>query len=83
MRHMAASHKRFLDVLESRSFEALRIARLGRECCLIIRAEGEDHCFVNRDGKCANYRHAWQIRDWLQERFGISADAVPVETLRR
>jgi len=80
---MAATHKRFLDVLESKSYEGLRIVRYGRECCLVVTTGGEDHCFVTREGKRATYRHAWQIREWLQESFGIDADAVPVESIKQ
>jgi len=78
---LVASHKRFLDLLNSGPYEGLRIVRSGKECCLIVKADGEEHCFANRDGERANYHHAWQIRDWLEKQFGIPAAAVPVTKL--
>jgi hypothetical protein len=79
---MDTSHDVFIQALQSRSYEALSIKRHGRSCWLIIRLNGEDHCFVNRFGKSPEYQHAWQIRTWLLERFGIAPDSIPVEVYR-
>jgi hypothetical protein len=79
---MNQDHERFVRALRSRSYEALSIKRRGSSCWLIIRLGGEDHCFVNRFGKSPDYRHAWQIRKWLHDHFGIEADSVPVEVYR-
>ncbi|SPE60936.1 hypothetical protein SBV1_560013 [Verrucomicrobia bacterium] len=41
---------------------------------------------IKADGhyaKCAEYRHAWQIRVRLQKRFCVSPDTIPVATLVR
>ena len=37
---------------------------------------------MSRFGESLDYRHAWQIRDWLREEFGIAPDSVPVEVYR-
>jgi hypothetical protein len=75
-------HEMFMQALESRSYEALSIKRHGSSCWLIIRLNGEDHCFLNRFGKTPQFHHAWQIRDWLKERFGIAPESVAVEVFR-
>jgi hypothetical protein len=79
---MDRDHERFIQALQARSYEALSIKRHGSSCWLIIRLQGEDHCFVNRFGKSPDYRHAWQMRNWLHEEFGIAPDSVPVEVYR-
>lgn len=79
---MDKDHEQFIDALRSRSYEALSIKRYGSSCWLIIRLNGKDHCFVNRFGKSPEYRHAWQIRKWLHDEFGIAPDSVPVEVYR-
>lgn len=79
---MDKDHEEFIEVLQAQSYEALLIKRHGSSCSLVIRLHGEDHCFVNRFGKRPVYRHAWQIRTWLHEEFGIAPDSVPVEVYR-
>lgn len=78
-RHMNASHEDYLQALRSRSYEGLFIRRTESCCYLIIRLEGEDRTFVNQFGKSPEYRHAWQIRKWLREHFGIEPESVPVK----
>jgi hypothetical protein len=68
-----------MEVLEAQTYEALTIRRYGERCYLILKIGGNDRMFVNRLGELPEFHHAWQIRDWLQERFHISPDAVPVE----
>ncbi len=80
---MSPEHETFMRALESRSYEALWINRYESRCWLIIRLNGKEHCFVNQFGKSPEYHHAWQIRQWLSEHFGIAADNVPVRLLRR
>ena len=79
---MDKDHEGFIRALQARDYEALSIKRLGSSCWLIIRLHGEDHCFVNRLGRCARYRHVWQIRGWLQQEFGIAPESAPVEVYR-
>ncbi len=79
---MDKDHERFIQALQARSYEALSIKRHGSSCWLIVRLQGEDHCFVNRFGESPRYHHAWQIRSWLHQEFGIAQDSVPVEVYR-
>jgi len=79
---MNVTHAMLLQVLEARSYQALKIKRLGADCCFIIQIGDKDHVYVNESGEAPQYRHAWQVRKWLQERFGIPADAVTVEVFR-
>jgi len=39
------------------------------------------HVFVNRMGERSEYRHAWQVRDWLMSNFGIPPESVPIEVI--
>ncbi|NJK92778.1 MAG: hypothetical protein HC904_13730 [Blastochloris sp.] len=38
---------------------------------LTITYQQETHVYSSKDGKRKDYRHAWQIKDWLKSRFGI------------
>jgi hypothetical protein len=71
-------HQTYLRALETKSYEKLFVRRSGKSCWLIIRLEGTDRVFVDRLGNSPRYRHAWQIRNWLRERFQIDPDSVPV-----
>ena len=75
---MSPDHETYLRALESRNYERLFIRRNGSSCWLIIRLEGEDRVFVNKFGESPSYRHAWQVRKWLRERFDIDSESVPV-----
>jgi hypothetical protein len=46
-----------------------------------MKLDGEAHAYVNQFGESPDYHHAWQIRKWLNERFGIAEDSVPVRLL--
>lgn len=82
MRPVSETHKNQLALLESGTYEGLRIVRIDRLCSLIIKSNGEEHCFVSRAGKRLDYRHAWQIREWLEKKFGIETEKVPVTTFK-
>jgi len=73
-----SDHQLYVRALASKSYERLFIRRSGKSCWFIIRLEGKDCVFVDRFGKSPDYRHAWQIRKWLRERFEIDPDTVPV-----
>jgi hypothetical protein len=76
------NHAALLKALESRTYDALTIKRYGDLCYLMVKVGGKDQTFVNKLGVAPRYRHAWQIRAWLHERFDIAADSVPVEICR-
>ena len=69
-----------LTALRERSFERLGIRRLGPRCYLLVTSGGETHVFVDRRGNQRVYRHAWQIRGWLESHFSIDPETVVVES---
>ena len=74
-----SDHQKYNDALESRNYCSLFIRRHGKECMLIIDIDGTPHVFVNKVGKPQKYRHAWQIKEWLLEKFDIESDQVEVK----
>jgi len=70
------------DTLQSRSFDSLAIKRIGRECYLVITIAGVTHVVTDKTGRHMTFRHAWQIRDWLKQRFEIESETIPVEIYR-
>lgn len=78
-----STHHKLIAALESRSYKGLCVKRYGRHCCLVIRLADEDRVFVNRLGNCVEYRHAWQVRDWLRERFRIPESEVTIDVVQR
>lgn len=70
------------DALRSRTFESLAIKRIDRECYLVVIVNGTTRVLTNSDGGHMTFRQAWQIREWLQSKFQITAETIPVETCR-
>lgn len=75
-------HEEMLSALREKRFERLAIKRFDESCYLIIAIAGREHVFADHAGKKKEYRHAWQIRDWLKTSFDVSPDSVPVELIR-
>ena len=57
------------DALRARSFETLAIKRIDRECYLVVTIAGTARVLTDRKGDRMMFRHAWQVRDWLQDSF--------------
>ncbi|MBE7498130.1 MAG: hypothetical protein HS117_24590 [Verrucomicrobiaceae bacterium] len=70
------------DALRSRTFENLAIKRINQECSLVVTVNGSARVLTNEDGGRMKFRHAWQVREWLQRKFQITEEAIPVETYR-
>ena len=70
------------EALRARTFDSLAIKRIDQECYLVVTITGTTRVLTNRKGEHLKFRHAWQIREWLQHRFQIAADAIPIETHR-
>ena len=81
MKTAQQAHEDMLAVLREKTFERLVIKRLDSRCYLVITSEGEAHVFGDRKGERREYRHAWQVRDWLLESFNIPPESVPVERI--
>jgi hypothetical protein len=75
---MNAEHQRLIGILREGRFESLWVRRHGKSCWFFVRHGGKDQIFVNEFGECPDYRHVWQIRKWLEEKFGIGPDKVTV-----
>ena len=74
-------HESMMSALRERSFRCLEIKRRGSTCYLVITMDEDAHVFVNRMGERSEYRHAWQVRDWLMSNFGIPPESVPIEVI--
>ena len=81
MKTAQQSHDEMLIALREKTFERLVIKRLGSVCYLVVTSEGEAHVFGDRKGERKEYRHAWQVREWLTESFNIPPESVPVELI--
>lgn len=71
-------HLKVLAALKERRFEAIAIRKLDDMHFLVVTADGESVPFADHTGKHKTYRHAWQIRSWLHEEFGIEGADIPV-----
>jgi hypothetical protein len=71
-----------MTALASGDYASLAVHRLQQSCYLIINAHGAAHVLVNDQGRAQTFRHVWQIKDWLQQAFGIAADKVSVNNLK-
>jgi hypothetical protein len=75
-------HDEMLSALREKKFERLAIRRFDDRCYLIIVVAGHSHVFADHAGEKKEYRHAWQIREWLKTSFDVPPDSVPVELIR-
>ena len=63
----------FAALVEAREFERLVVARSHDVwLILLIAADGRTLIHANRDGRHKEYRHVWQAKEWLAERFGMT-----------
>ncbi|MDH3349870.1 MAG: hypothetical protein OEM02_17415 [Desulfobulbaceae bacterium] len=69
------------EALEKKTYSKLLIKRLEHRCYLLIYIENSSHIYTDIQGKRKEYRHAWQIKEWLQEKFGIDTTEVQVEKI--
>jgi hypothetical protein len=68
------------NALRARSFDSLAIKRIDRECYLVVTVAGAPHILTDHAGRHMTFRHARQIRHWLQDRFQITTDSIAIET---
>jgi hypothetical protein len=73
---MDAKHQMLSSALKSRTYESLLVRRLEKQCYFMIRIDGKIEVYVNEFGKVPQYRHIWQIRQWLEQRFGITGEKI-------
>jgi hypothetical protein len=63
----------FAALVEAGEFERIVVTRSHAVwLILLITADGQTLIHANRDGRHKEYRHAWQAKEWLAERFGIA-----------
>ncbi len=74
-------NRKLIDVLENQSFERLEIKRLDGFCYFIIHLNDNSHIFVDKVGNRKEYRHAWQITDWLKTKFGIEKNKIKFDKI--
>ncbi len=73
----------FDEILRTGQYRSLEAVRVGRDCYLVVHMLTEVHVYVDPTGKRPTFRHAWQIGDWLSQKFGIAVDSLPVRTAVR
>ena len=66
------------DILKSRDYDSLWVSRTGKLCSLIIEVYGEGHVYSDSEGKTRQFRHAWQIKEWLHQKYGIEIENLEV-----
>ena len=67
-----------LSALKEKRHEAIVIRKLDDMHFLVVTVDGESVPFADLTGKHKTYRHAWQIRSWLHEEFGIEGADIPI-----
>lgn len=73
----------FDELLRRKQYDSLEVVRAGRDCFLVVHAAGEGHVYVDSQGKRPSFRHAWQIREWLLQKFDLAIEDLPVRTAVR
>ncbi len=74
-------HTVMVSVLREKKFDRLVVKRFEGKCYLTIIIEGKTYVFADHAGLKKEYRHVWQITDWLESAFNIRAEKVSVETI--
>ena len=70
------------EILRTREYKELWVCRTGKACSLVVVANGESHVYSDAQGKTRQFRHAWQIKEWLHQKFGIEIDKLEVKNFR-
>jgi hypothetical protein len=70
------------DILKNKGYDALWVCRTGKVCSLIIVSNGISHVYSDSHGKTREFRHAWQIKQWLHQRYDIEIDTLEVKTFK-
>ncbi|NJK93294.1 MAG: hypothetical protein HC904_16675 [Blastochloris sp.] len=72
----------FDRMLEERLYEELVISRAGDYCDLLITVSGQTHAYCDPKGKQKEYRHAWQIKQWLSDRYAIDPASIKYKEIK-
>jgi hypothetical protein len=73
------THRILIEALQTQCVDELRVKRYGETCYLVVKLGDQERVFVDRFGWQESYRHAWQVRAWLWERFQIPESDVQVD----
>lgn len=74
------THQDLIKSLQDKTYSSLEIKRINRKCYLIIHFTSYSRTLINRLGKVKEYRHIWQISDWLKENFNIEKNQLKLPT---
>lgn len=69
-------HKIQVSSLTDKSYDKLTIRRREGVCYLLMDIQGERHAHVDQTGNIKEYRHVWQIKNCLKEKFYISENEI-------
>ena len=70
----ATTYQELITSLQERTYSSLEIKRIRLKCYLIIHFATYSRTLINKFGKRKEYRHIWQILDWLKVNFDIEKD---------
>jgi|GEM_PF-4884855 len=70
-----------MHALENNLFDQLNIIRDKNECFLVIQLNGQNNVLTSPTGSRKVFRHVWQIRNWLNEKFGIDENLIGFKKL--
>ncbi|WP_299674557.1 hypothetical protein [uncultured Dokdonia sp.] len=68
------THEALINSLRDKTYSSLEIKKINRKCYLIIHFETYSRTFINKFKKPKEYRHIWQISDWLKANFDIEKE---------
>lgn len=74
-------HDEVIAALRERRYERLVIKRFESKHYLVVTANGRSYVFADHAGNKKEYRHAWQIRSWLEETFAIPGETAIIEMI--
>lgn len=66
-------------LLAKKHYTRLLIRRYNDGCVLVIFTEDEGHLYTNKKGEKITYRHARQLKAWLESQFDIPNSAIEFE----
>ncbi|MEZ5006943.1 MAG: hypothetical protein R2753_02195 [Chitinophagales bacterium] len=72
-----------IDALEFKSFDKLEIKRFDDFSYFIIYVGGNGHVLVDKNGIRKEYRHAWQITQWLKEKYKIGSGQIEFSSFKQ
>ena len=69
-------------ILRTQEYQELWVCRTGKVCRLVVVANGKSHIYSDTQGKTREFRHAWQIKEWLHQKYDIEIKQLEIKTFQ-